>query len=255
MTDALTEVARVTQVNGRTATERDAIVVRESSLTIILNRQEVVKLLCSGQALEYLAIGFLASEGFITERDAVADVVYDQERHAVAIETHHDDRLTIGQRYITSSKGATFQTALDSPLRIVSEKPIDAETIYRLMKEFQQRSAVFQKTGGVHSAALSDGGTILVFHEDIGRHNAIDKVLGEALWNGMQTDDKILLTSGRIPGEIIHKVARFGIPIIVSKSAPTGTAVRAATEIGVTLVGFVRGDAMNIYAGRQRILT
>jgi FdhD protein len=123
------------------------------------------------------------------------------------------------------------------------------------VKEFQHRSQIYRTTGGVHSAVLCDTGNIIVFSEDIGRHNAVDKIFGECILNGITTDDRIIITSGRVSSEIVLKIARRNVPIIVSKSAPTDLGVRLADNLGVTLVGFVRGRRMNVYTHAGRITT
>jgi FdhD protein len=110
-------------------------------------------------------------------------------------------------------------------------------------------------TGGVHSAALCDTRNIIVLSEDIGRHNAVDKIFGECILNDITTDDHIIITSGRVTSEILLKVAKRNIPIIVSKCAPTNLGVRLAADLGVTLVGFVRGKRMNVYTHAGRIAT
>jgi FdhD protein len=125
--------------------------------------------------------------------------------------------------------------------------------ILALTRDFQHRSETFRATGGVHSAALCDTSNILVFNEDIGRHNALDKVFGECLLNGIPTDDRLVITSGRISSEILLKVARRNIPVLVSKSAPTNLGVKMANELGVTLVGFVRGKRANVYTNTWRV--
>ena len=122
-----------------------------------------------------------------------------------------------------------------------------------LYHEFQKKSEGYKSTGGVHSAALADNSHILVFTEDIGRHNAVDKVIGYALLENIPFPGKIMLASGRLSSDIVSKCARCGIPVIVSRAAPTSLAVEIADASGLTLVGFVRGDRMNIYTGTQRI--
>jgi FdhD protein len=114
-------------------------------------------------------------------------------------------------------------------------------------------SDLFRSTGGAHAAALCEEGRVLVFKEDIGRHNAVDKVFGECLIKGIEADGKILLTSGRISSEILLKAVRRGIAILASRSAPTSLAVQFAEKAGMALVGFVRGRRMNIYSNAYRI--
>jgi FdhD protein len=119
--------------------------------------------------------------------------------------------------------------------------------------ELQQKALLFKATGGVHSAALADNEMLLYFYEDIGRHNAVDKIIGECLLNGTATDDKALFTSGRISSEIMLKAAKLKIQLIVSRAAPTSLSVELAEALNITLVGFVRGRRMNIYSHPWRI--
>jgi len=138
-------------------------------------------------------------------------------------------------------------------MKVESRTEISTQEVFNLVSEFQRRSQVYRATGGVHSAALCDTKSILVFSEDIGRHNAIDKIIGECILNDISTDDHIVITSGRISSEILLKVAKRSIPIVISKSAPTNLGVRLADDLGVTLIGFVRGKRMNVYTNSWRV--
>ena len=131
---------------------------------------------------------------------------------------------------------------------------VSARNIFTLVSDFQHRSQVYRATGGVHSAALCDTKSILVFSEDIGRHNAIDKIFGECILKDIPTDDRMIITSGRISSEILLKVAKRNIPIIISKSAPTDLGVKLANDLGVTLLGFVRGKRINAYTNNWRVV-
>jgi len=131
---------------------------------------------------------------------------------------------------------------------------MSAHDVFTLVSDFQHRSQVYRATGGVHSAALCDTKSILVFSEDIGRHNAIDKIFGECILKDIPTDDRMIITSGRISSEILLKVAKRNIPIIISKSAPTDLGVKLASNLGVTLLGFVRGKKINAYTNNWRIV-
>jgi len=138
----------------------------------------------------------------------------------------------------------------------VKTKPqikILASQVFFLMGGFIERSKVFKATGGVHGAALCEADNLLIFSEDIGRHNAIDKIFGECILKDITTDNRIIITSGRISSEILLKVARGNIPILISKAAPTNLGVRLADELGITLIGFVRERRMNIYANSWRV--
>ena len=144
----------------------------------------------------------------------------------------------------------------DSPEgSIVSGITIAPPQVFSLVEKFVKHSRIFTNTGGVHSAALCNTEDIILFSEDIGRHNAIDKVFGEALLKDISLKDYILVTSGRVSSEILVKAARRNIPVLISKSAPTDAGIRLADELGVTLIGFVRGNRMNIYANNRRVIT
>ena len=118
----------------------------------------------------------------------------------------------------------------------------------------QKKALLFKTTGGVHSAALADSEKLLYFHEDIGRHNAVDKIIGECLLNSTTTDDKGLFTSGRLSSEILLKAAKLKIQLIVSRAAPTSLSIELAETLNITLIGFVRGRRMNIYSHPWRII-
>lgn len=236
------------------------VVARESPLTIILNNQELVTMLCTPKDVNYLAIGFLASEGLLDRKDDIKSVSVDEARGIVRVETVDDRTLSnelLFKRLITSGcgRGASFYTAADvqNRAKIESRTQISADEIWSLMREFQHNSELFLNTGGVHSAGLCDNKNILAFNEDIGRHNAVDKIFGECVLKGIPTEGKIVVTSGRISSEILLKVARGNIPIIISKSAPTTLGVRMANDLGVTLVGFARSKRMNVYTNDWRV--
>ena len=124
---------------------------------------------------------------------------------------------------------------------------IEPETVIQLMREFNNRSELFNETGGVHSCALCSIEDLLVHRDDIGRHNALDKILGWGHINNQSFEDKLVLTTGRISSEMLIKIARRGVPVVISRSAPTSLAVELARELNITLVGFARGQKMNIY--------
>ena len=126
--------------------------------------------------------------------------------------------------------------------------------IFNMVEKFISRSKIFKATGGIHGAALCDTKGIIVFSEDIGRHNAIDKVFGECMLRDFSTHDRIIVTSGRISSEIVLKVARTEIPLLISKSAPTDIGVKLADDLGITLVGFVRKRRMNVYTHAHRVV-
>jgi FdhD protein len=163
--------------------------------------------------------------------------------------------------YMTSSCGVCGKTSLEA-VRVAARHPIpkgrpriDPDVIRSIPERLREEQALFSETGGLHAAGLFDArGNLLSLREDVGRHNAVDKVVGEAfLADLVPLSDRILAVSGRASFEIMQKAAVAGIPIVLAVSAPSSLAVTLADEFGVTLVGFVRGDRFNVYAGRERI--
>ena len=250
---------KIKRIDLRTGSEEleDKVVI-ETPLTIVLNNHELFTLLCSPDKLKELAVGHLVSESFISSKDDIKTIDLNEKTTVVRVETNKPipkEELD-KKRIITSGcgRGQTFYNYRDfSGCKPIKNSP-DAESIgsivgiiLKLMEEFQKKSVVFQKTGGVHSAALCQNDKIIAFAEDIGRHNAVDKIVGEVVLKGEETKDKFLLLSGRISSEILIKAARLGVPLIVSRSAPTDMAVKLAKELNITLVGFARGHRLNKY--------
>lgn len=252
----------ILRISGAGAVKGRDLVVREVPVTILLNDVDLVTLLCSPKDLEYLAVGFLFAEGLVKRKEDIRSIFADKKDGAVWVETVEGKKLRdniLAKRFITTGcgKGLSF---VDSARyrkgpKARSDLRVRADQLALSMKEFQKRSEIYRMTGGIHSSALMNARGIVVFNEDIGRHNSIDKVLGECVLKGIRTDDLVLMTSGRISSDILVKAARSGIPVIVSRSAPTDLAVRLARDLGITLVGFARGSRMNVYSNEWRIVS
>ncbi|MFH1625921.1 MAG: formate dehydrogenase accessory sulfurtransferase FdhD [Pseudomonadota bacterium] len=235
-------------------------IIREIPLTIFLNGIEIVTLLCIGNYSKELAVGFLRSEGMLNSLEEIGSIKFDEQRGIIEIETQGASPIAeklFMKRTITSGcgKGTSFYNVMDSIRckEIRSQLKISAKQVLRLMKELQSLSDLYKSTRGVHSSALATPDRIVIFREDIGRHNAVDKINGECFLRGMELDDKILLTTGRITSEILIKTGKMGIPILISRSAPTSLAVSVARETGITTVGYVRGGNFKIYTHSERI--
>ena len=234
-------------------------VTEEVFLTIHLDGSEFVTLLCSPGKLKELSAGFLYSSGLIHSPDDIEKMYIDSKNMTSQITLKDKDLSAdvIFKRVYTSGcgKGMLFYNVLDLAHRkkVTGAMTLQSQQITVLMKAFDKKSAVFKSTGGVHSAALCDGERIVSFHEDIGRHNAIDKIIGDALYNNLNMADLIVLTSGRISSDVMFKVQKMESAVIVSRSAPTDFAVKLAKQWNVTLVGFARGKRMNVYSAPERI--
>ncbi len=244
---------------GTKETAADAITV-EAPMTIFVNGEELVTLLCTPEDMDLLALGFLRSEGLLTSMDEVAALRVKEREGLVEVELKDRSNLAArlyGKRTITSGcgKGTVFFQALDA-LRsrpVNSEITLAPEQARQLMRQLQEKAVLFKETGGVHSAAVADTKKIIFFYEDIGRHNAVDKIIGRCLLEKITLEDKILVTSGRLSSEMLLKAAKLQLPILLSRSAPTTLSVELAEAMNITMVGFVRGRRMNIYTHEWRI--
>lgn len=237
------------------------MVVIEYPLTIFLNDIELITLLATPRSLKELAVGFLLSEGFIDGMDEIESIKLYENEGCIYVNSIKDKDIRIrlkGKRTITSGcgKGTSFYNVLDTfkDNKVQSHTTIKKEVIINLTREFNSISELFQETGGVHCVALCDDNNIVFFEEDIGRHNALDKVFGRGHMEKMDFRDKFILTTGRVSSEILIKAAKRQIFLVASRSAPTQLSVDLAKELGICLIGFVRGDKMNIYSSFDRVI-
>lgn len=220
-----------------------------------------------------LAAGFLYGEGVIAGRDDIARITYcvdpeidDTQRYNIVnVALRHDvlpDMAPLERHFITTSAcGVCGKANLDAlELRGYPMLPdglrLPVELLYRLPDELRRTQGTFQVTGGLHAAALfDDGGRLLASREDVGRHNALDKLIGWALMEGvLPLHRSVLLVSGRTSFEILQKSVAAGIPVVAAISAPSSLAVDTARRFGITLIGFLRNERCNIYSGRDRIV-
>jgi FdhD protein len=235
-------------------------VASELPVRLILNNQPLVTLLCTPSELEELAVGFLLSEGLLREKSSIRKLEVVESDAAIRIELSGlpaDWENMFEKRTISSGcgKGITFTSyRMDSDSRIdVVGQIVSLKDIRNLLNEFRNISKLYLATGGVHSAALSDGKELLFFSEDIGRHNAVDKLIGKAFLQSVPVENKVLFTSGRVTSEIVTKAGRNRFPILISRAAPSCMAISYAEDMGITIVGFARGERMNIYTWPNRI--
>lgn len=238
----------------------DTVIV-EYPLTIYINDQEWITLLCSGKDQYYLAIGFMFSEGIIKSIAEIEDWHMNQEAGKIYLNVKENiglRNMMKGKRTVTTGcgKGTVFYDVLDAltTKTINNSMKIGAELIIDKAAEFQKKSQLFIETGGVHACALYERDKLVCYHEDIGRHNALDKVIGQMLVSNISLQEGWLLVSGRISSEIVIKASRVNIGLLASRSAPTNLAVEMAGKIQMTLIGFARGNRFNLYTGDERLL-
>ena len=236
-------------------------VIREDIYGISVNGETFVTLACLPGDLEELAVGFLRSEGVITARGDVENVVVDREKQSIDVTGRIDGDMlkkSLTKRFLTSGcgivpSGRDFRDLADGCLKVKSDYTVGAAAISRLMKNLSTRAGLFKETGAAHTAALALDGEIVVTYEDISRHNAVDKIVGKALMQEWDTAKGIIFSSGRLSLDIVMKCAAGAIPIVVSRTAPMQRGVEIADELLLTLIGFARGKRMNIYTHPWRV--
>ncbi len=243
--------------NGNEDKISDEIIV-ENVLNINVNRKFYASLMCTPNEMLQLSIGFLFSDRVIFSMKSIKSIEEKDENNLCIILKDESEPIHEKKRTLTSGcAGGSMDLDYLEENEI---KPIEStckcsvNNISMLMKEFNSKSELFKQTGGVHSCAICSSEEILFFSEDIGRHNALDKVIGKALLQNIELGDKLLMTTGRISSDITLKAARAGIPIIISHSAPTDLALSIAKASNMTMIGFARGNRMNIYCGEGRIV-
>lgn len=237
------------------------LVATEQPLTLFINDRELFTILCSPGGIEELALGYLFSEGLVRHADDIRNMVLDTARGQVFIRLCDDvdfDWETFSrQRTISSGCARGFMLTRrleESGISPVKKRfDISFDELTTLMSAFLQLSEHHHQTGCIHVAALAGALSIRIFREDIGRHNAIDKVIGAAMAQHQSIDHSALLVSGRLSSEMILKAARAGIPLVATRAAATDTAIAIADKLGITLAGFVRAHRVNIYSHPWRI--
>ena len=240
--------------------EIDEKIAEEAILRIFLNDREIVALSCTPHDEAHLAVGFLFSEGLLKSREQIKSL--DRSEGRVTVLTHASLKIPEDSRLkgvLTSGCGKGKSLAdwekID-PLQDVMvnlDLTLSPDQVHRVMLQFEKRSELFRQTGGVHSAALATSDDLVLFNEDIGRHNAVDKVLGESFLNGLKLKDKFLVISGRVSSDLVSKLWNCGLSLVVSRTAPTSLAVKMAQRLGITVVGFARGKRMNVYSYPARV--
>jgi len=268
-----TTPARVKMVDGGAVSERPDRLATEEPMEVRVagpgqDAAPVAVIMRTPGGDFELAAGFLFTEGLVTGREEIAQVSYcedlpaeEQRYNVVTVRLSRPWDPTTAKRsfFATSSCGVCGKASLDEiEVRCAPLDPgpvVPAALISSLPERLREGQKVFQRTGGLHAAALFDAsGSMLSLREDVGRHNAVDKLVGEALLSGdLPLSDRILQVSGRAGFEVVQKAAVAGIPIMAAVSAPSSLAVEAADRLGITLAGFVRGRRLNLYSHSERI--
>ncbi|MGB4441306.1 MAG: formate dehydrogenase accessory sulfurtransferase FdhD [Coriobacteriia bacterium] len=240
-------------------TRRQRGMPSERPITVFLNDDEIATMQGTPEDLEDLGIGFLVSEGFLTDREALEGVDMDHKRGLVYVRSSEQAPADVAERkrYVTSGcgKGVTFASLGHARgiEPVVSSAVVSSEEIYDLMGQLARAAASYRDTGGMHSCGLGVDGELVLVREDVGRHNALDKLFGRAWLDRISTVDALLLTTGRISYEMAVKAAKARVPLVASRTAVTDLAAEVAERAAITLVGYARGGKLVIYTNPARV--
>lgn len=251
-------MATIYRYDGGRVEPLEGETVSEFPLLLTVNGQELATLIASPHDLRFLVAGFLRLQGFVTSVDdfLILSVCNDSGMANVRVRGEVPSRLT---PVLTSGCGTGITFHLPEARHAApgaegeDERRFTPGEVFALMDELARRAEGYRRHGGIHSAAVGDGNSLLLYAEDIGRHNTLDRIAGEALLKNIDLKGKMLVTSGRVSVEMVAKALLLGITLIASRTAPTDMAVRMGEEAGATIVGYVRGGRFNVYTHPERL--
>lgn len=249
------------RVTGEKQERITAEITNEFPLTIMVDGHEFATIVCSPSDLQDLTVGFLAAEGIIRTYNDIKQIQVDEYTGFVHTTLHspiEPKSFDHSSRFIGSCCGKSRQFYFKSDARtartITSKLEITTAACLKLMNQLMEKSDEFKQTGGVHNAALATPNELMMLRTDIGRHNTLDKLFGVMLQENISAKGKLLVFSGRVSSEVLLKVSKMGIGLIISKSALTDLAIKLAIDLGITVIGFARRNQMNIYTHPERII-
>ena len=252
----LTRSVTGTDQNGA---QIDLNVVEERPLTIYLNAQEIVTAMTIGDYPEYLALGFLRNQGMLQNGEDILRVDYDEELETVVVRTSSkttfEDKLAKKTRTSGCAVGTVFGDMMEGLEGVkLPATPVRTSDLYALAAQINTTPSLYLSAGAIHGTVLCQGNRPQVYMEDVGRHNAVDKIAGWMLSEGVSAEDKILYTTGRLTSEMVIKCAQMGIPVLASRSGFTAWGVEIAQQVGLTLIGRMRGQRFVCLAGEDRLI-
>ena len=234
-------------------------VVEERPLTIYLNSQEIVTAMTIGDYPEYLAVGFLRNQGMLLIDDVITQIDYEEDIETVVVRTQRRTSYEEKIRKKTRTSGCAVGTVFGDMMEGINgltlpQTQVRSSWLYALAKQINITPSLYLEAGAIHGTTLCFQDQPLVYMEDVGRHNAVDKIAGFLFLNQMATADKILYTTGRLTSEMVIKTAQMGIPVLASRSGFTAWGVEIAQKVGLTLIGRMRGQRYVCLAGNDRLL-
>jgi FdhD protein len=252
-------LSRAVEGIDETGQGKSISVIEERPLTIYLNSQEIVTAMTIGDHPEYLALGFLLNQGMLKDSDQVIGIDFDEELEVAVVRTAGvtdvEDKLEKKTRTSGCAVGTVFgdmMAGLDG--LSLPDTPVHTSTFYDLSYQINHTPSLYMETGAIHGTALCQDRKILAYMEDVGRHNAVDKIAGWMHQNNIPAADKVLYTTGRLTSEMVIKTSLMGIPTLISRSGFTAWGVDIARQVGLTLIGRMRGRKFTCLSGQHRLV-
>lgn len=254
-----TRLTRAVRGHDHTGAEVDLAVIEERPLTIYLNSQEIVTAMTIGDYPAYLALGFLRNQGMLRDGDHITGIDYDEDVETVVVrterQTSYEEKLKKKTRTSGCAVGTVFGDMMEGLEGVtLPPAPLRTSWLYALARQVNTLPSLYLSAGAIHGTVLCQEDRVLVYMEDVGRHNAVDKIAGFMLLHGMPAGDKILYTTGRLTSEMVIKTATMGIPILASRSGFTAWGVEIARQLGLTLIGRMRGQRFVCLSGEERLI-
>jgi FdhD protein len=240
--------------------EVGAAIVYERPLTLFLNGQEIVTMMTIGDHPDYLALGYLLNQNMLKPEDVVTSVEHDPELEVVVVrtegETNFEEKLKKKVRTSGCAQGTVFGDLMEKfdQVRLPEDAVLRISWLYNLMRRINTLPSLYLKAGAIHGCALCEADDVLLYMEDVGRHNAVDKIAGYMHRHGIGPEGKIFYTTGRLTSEMIIKTVQMGIPILISRSGFTAWGVELARKAGLTLIGRAKGRRFLALSGAERIV-
>ncbi|MGC2087780.1 MAG: formate dehydrogenase accessory sulfurtransferase FdhD [Bradyrhizobium sp.] len=231
----------------------------ERPLTLYLNAQEIVTMMTIGDYPDYLALGYLLNQNMLKYDDVVTEVEYDDDLQVVVVRTAHHTNFEAKLKKRTQTSGCAQGTAFGDLMEAIEsitlpKAELKTSWLYQMTQTINTMPSLYLEAGAIHGCVLCEQGTPICYTEDVGRHNAVDKIAGWLYRHGVDPADKILYTTGRLTSEMVIKTVRMGIPILVSRSGFTAWGVELARQVGLTLVGRARGKRFITLSGEERMV-
>ncbi len=242
--------------NGQTV---NIAVVTERPLTLFLNGQEIVTMMTIGDFPDLLAVGYLLNQNMLLDTDEITSIDHDADIATIVVrtkrKTDYENKLKKKTQTSGCAQGTVFGDIMENfeDIELNKKAVVKTSWLYQLQKKINTAPSLYLKAGAIHGCVLCHENVPLVYIEDVGRHNAVDKIAGYMFLNKIDSADKLFYTTGRLTSEMVIKTAKMGIPVLLSRSGFTAWGVDLAKQVGMTLIGRMRGERFTVLAGQERV--